>query len=347
MPEDRDPAAVRADAEALDWIVTLQEQPDDAGVRRRFELWRTASAANAVAWEKVAQVYAGIGETTPAHAERWRKLTADRQTSLAPPILAARRRRRMRGAVPRSEPRKGRRITAVALPAVAAAMLAIVAIPNAVLRWQADAVTGTAELRDVHLSDGSLASLGPDSAIGIDYSQGERRIRLLRGQAWFDVRHNADRPFRVVARGVEATDIGTAFEVRLDPSDTHVSVARGIVRVDYAKSVPPISARLVAGQSLAITTSGAATRDTTMPSLVGAWRDGRLAVQNQSMAEVIAALRPWYSGMIVVQSDTLAGHRVTGVYDLRDPAGAMTALASAYGGHVTRITPWLMILSDG
>lgn len=347
MPEDRDPDVTRADAEALDWIVTLQESPDDAALRRRFELWRTATPLNAAAWEETAQVYAGIGETMPAHADRWRRLVADREPSLASPIVAARRRRRfVRPAAARPVRRRGRAVV-VALSGAAAAAIAVVALPDVVLRWQADAVTGTGEVRAVPLADGSLASLGPDSAIRVDYSDGERRISLLRGQAWFDVRHDAARPFRVTARDVQTTDIGTAFEVRLDPGNIRVGVASGIVRVDYAKSAPPISERLTAGQSLVIEASGAVARESTAPSLVGAWRDGQFAVQDRPMREVIEALRPWYGGMILVRSDTLPDRRVTGVYDLRDPAGALTALAKAYDGRVVRITPWLMILSDG
>lgn len=345
MAEDHDPANERADAEALDWLVSLQENPDDAALRRRFELWRTANRDNVAAWEETAQVYAGIGETRPVHPDRWEKLAESRAPALAPPILAARRRRRIRGDAPATQ-RKRRMAARVALPAAAAVALAVVIAPDLALRWQADAITGTAELREVRLSDGSLASLGPDSAIGIDYSQGERRITLLRGQAWFDVRHDASRPFRVAARDIETTDIGTAFEVRLDARATHVGVERGIVQVDYAKASPPISERLTAGQGMTIGTSGLASRDAEPPALVASWRQGQFAVQDRPMREVIDALRPWYHGTILMRSDALADRRVTGVYDLRDPAGAMTALAKAYGGQVTRITPWVMVLSD-
>ncbi|MGH6978378.1 MAG: hypothetical protein ACRED4_03670, partial [Brevundimonas sp.] len=87
-------------------------------------------------------------------------------------------------------------------------------------------------------------------------------------------------------------------------------------------------------------------RGTAPSELIGAWRDGRLAVQDRPVTEVVEALRPWHRGVILVPPGALAGRRVTGIYDLRDTARAMTALTKAHGGRVTQVTPWLLILSD-
>ena len=50
MTEASDPDRKRAEAEALDWIVALQEAPEDRQVRRRFRQWLAAAPANARAW---------------------------------------------------------------------------------------------------------------------------------------------------------------------------------------------------------------------------------------------------------------------------------------------------------
>lgn len=345
MSEDNDSPAKRADAEALEWIVALQDAPDDPAVRARFEQWHCAASLNAVAWQETAHVYASISETRPVHSERWEKLAEQRTPTLAPPIAATRRRPSTRTA---SSGRK--RVTSgglvrVALPAVAAAIVAVIAAPELALRWQADAVAGTGELREIDLADGSHASLSPGSALRIDYSNKERRITLLRGQAWFDVRHEPGRPFSVNARNIRATDIGTAFEVGIAEGTIHVAVQQGIVRVDDVDKSRALTEHLVAGQSLSVSHDGQVRQQMEAPDLVGAWRDGQLAVQDRPMREVIEALRPWYRGMIVVRSGALVQRRVTGVYDLRNPAEAMEALTKAYGGRVTRITPWVLVLS--
>jgi len=346
MTEASDPDRRRADDEALDWIVALQETPDDLEARARFDQWRAAAPANARAWEESARIYAGIGEVSAAHSERWTRLR-ERHDAAPITIPGARRRRSAHGT--RAEARrasgKGRASIAAVLSAAAAALVVVLAAPEAALRWQADVVAGTGELRTMTLADGSHISLSPGSAVSIDYSAAERRIGLLRGQAWFDVQDDP-RPFRVAARHVETTDIGTAFEVGLTNGAIRVAVGHGIVQVDDARTGRTISERLVAGQAVSVDPTGKVLRGSAPPELIGAWRDGRIAVQDRPVSEVVDALRPWHRGVILVRPGTLAGRRVTGVYDLRDTAGAMTALTKAHGGRVTQVTPWLLILSD-
>src|SRR3546814_15164189 len=84
----------------------------------------------------------------------------------------------------------------------------------------------------VRLADGSTVQLGPKSVIAVDYSSGSRAIRLLSGQAMFEVTHDPARPFRVVARDVTTTVLGTGFEVRMIGETTGVAVRHGRVRVE-------------------------------------------------------------------------------------------------------------------
>lgn len=346
MTEASDPDRKRADAEALDWIVALQEAPENLEVQARFDQWRAAAPANARAWDESARVYAGIGELSPVHSRHWKRLR-ERRDGAPITVPGARRRRPAPGtrAEARSASGKGRAPIAAALSAAAAALVVVLAAPEAALRWQADAIAGTGELRTMTLADGSHISLSPGSAVSIDYSAAERRIGLLRGQAWFDVQDDP-RPFRVAARNVETTDIGTAFEVGLTDEAIRVAVGHGIVRVDDPGNGRTISEQLVAGQHVSVDPTGKASLGAAPPELIGAWRDGRLVVQDQPVSEVVDALRPWHRGMILVRPGAIARQRVTGIYDLRDTAGAMAALTKAHGGRVTRITPWLLILSD-
>ena len=79
------------------------------------------------------------------------------------------------------------------------------AAPPMLLQLQADHVTSTAEQRSIELPDGSRVTLAPASAIAVSYVAAERRVDLLSGEAFFQVQPNADRPFRVTARTVQAT----------------------------------------------------------------------------------------------------------------------------------------------
>ena len=81
------------------------------------------------------------------------------------------------------------------------------------------------------LEDGSTVELRGDSAIAVAFTAGERRVELVRGEAFFTVAKNAARPFVVHANGVDVRAVGTAFNVRLDPAHVEVLVTEGKVTV--------------------------------------------------------------------------------------------------------------------
>lgn len=82
------------------------------------------------------------------------------------------------------------------------------------------------------LPDGSVVELPRNTEIQIEFSGDMRRVVLMRGEAHFTVMKDAQRRFVVVARGVEARAIGTAFAVRVDRSAVEVVVTEGRVEVE-------------------------------------------------------------------------------------------------------------------
>lgn len=332
--------AERADAEALEWLVALHEDPEDAGLQARFEAWRAGDPLRPQAWAEIAAVYGAIGETPPAHAERWAHLPGVGEAG----VPGVRRVRPARAVATRHPAR--RRLVAGLAASVAAVLVAAVVAPSALVGLSADYATGVGEVRQVRLGDGSVVSLGPDTALDVAYTADLRQIRLLKGQAWFDVQHNPARPFRVKARGVETTVLGTAFEVDTAADLSTVAVQRGLVGVSALDAPPRPMERVPAGHAVTIDRDGVVTRAAIAPDRVAAWRDGQLVVENGAIGDVVGALKPWSRQLILVRGSSLAEKRVTGVYDLRDPDAVVQALAVAYGLKTTRVTPWIQVLSE-
>lgn len=81
------------------------------------------------------------------------------------------------------------------------------------------------------LEDGSTVELRGDSEISVAFSAGERRVALVRGEAFFTVAKNPERPFIVRAQGVDVRAVGTAFNVRLEAEHVEVLVTEGRVGV--------------------------------------------------------------------------------------------------------------------
>ncbi|WP_422002366.1 FecR family protein [Reyranella sp.] len=311
--------------EATRWLVELHESPGDREIRRRFDAWRRASPLNAAAWAETEQVSALATGMTPAYEPVWEPVVAGRPrgrpTSTVPGRFAAFLR----------PGRVGLAVTALA------ACIAVFVVPPIVQRLGADYATSTAELRSVVLPDGSEATLAPDSALAVAFDGDARRVRLLVGEAFFDVRPDRSRPFRVLAREVETVVVGTRFDVEMSDDGVRVSVERGAVRVGSEELQP--------GQAVHVAPGGRVSRAETSPDMVAAWRDGQLVARNVPLRTAVDQLRRYYGGSILLTDSALGDRRITGAYNLADPEDALRAIAQAHGGRVRRITPWLLIVS--
>jgi len=320
-----------ASREATEWFIVLRENPTDQGLQRRFESWRAASALNAAAWTSTTCLSDLAGDTRPMHGERWG------------PFVAERRQRALAGS--RGIAAAGRRRWILAgLGAVAAAAVALVAVPPTMVRLQSDHATATAEVRRIELDDGSIVTLGPASAIAVSLpAGGEREVRLLQGEAFFQVKPDAARPFHVVAASVRTTVVGTRFDVRFDSNGVAVGVQEGVVQV--ASSASGASERLAVGDTVRMSWAGVAQRASEAPELMAGWKQGQLYAQDCSILEAVDQLRRSYRGKIVLMDASLGERRITGVYNLADPEEALRGIARAHGAKVHRVTPWILIVS--
>lgn len=88
------------------------------------------------------------------------------------------------------------------------------------------------------LPDGSRVELKDGTQLVVQYSENERRVRLVGGEAHFSVWKDKARPFVVDAGGVEIRAVGTAFNVRLDPDNVQVLVTEGRVAVAAPVDAP-------------------------------------------------------------------------------------------------------------
>ncbi len=332
---------------ASEWLTALLERPEDEVLRRRFDAWLAADPAHAADWAEIARTYEAIGKVPPRHRDQWTGWAAasgaPRRLPQAWPLpVGAHGATRDRGGNPAS----WRRRMAIGLGA-AAACLALLLVPGLERRLAADHVTATAEIRSVRLADGSTVRLGPRSALDVAYDGDARSVRLLQGEAFFEVAPDPARPFRVEASLLDVTVLGTAFEVRVDDGGADVAVRRGTVRVDAHAGAPAAPERLEAGEWMSLAPGGMATRGVQPPAQVAAWLQGRLIVRDRPVGEVVDDLRPYFSGIVILRGDSLPQQPLTGVYDLSDPLAALKAVAAAQGATAYQLSPWVLVISEG
>ncbi|KRQ99130.1 FecR family protein [Bradyrhizobium valentinum] len=326
--------------EAAGWLLRLREAAGDQRVQDDFNAWLSRSSEHRAAWHRVRKSWHLLGEGRPVYEHVWRPRSLQtpptgvgRVSRVQPGNHSRAARRRWRWAAP---------ISAIGL----AACLLVVAIPSLLVRLEADHLTTTAQSRLVTLEDGTTVYLAADSAIKTDFSASRRQVRLLAGEAFFDVIRNPGRPFVVDASGVKVEVTGTAFDVRLSSSATQVELARGAVGVSFDPAQRGSPAVLAPGQMLVVDRkSGAMTKSDIAPEDIGAWREGRLFVNDATIGAVVEQIQRYHAAWIAVPDTTLAQQTVTGLYDLRDPDRALRALVQPHGGKVHEVSRFARIVS--
>jgi transmembrane sensor len=305
--EHQDGAAGRLE-EAARWRVLLSE--NDGRPSLEFEIWLRQAGSQA-AWDQVSRAWAvfdGAGDT--------------------PAVAAARR-----AALTDAE-RAGRRLTlhrlAGPLRAIAAAILLAVIAGGGASWWlnrADDYQTGGGERRVVTLSDGSRLSLDSNSEVTVKYVRHQRLLHLLRGQARFDVAHDASRPFSVVAGSERVIATGTAFNIDMAGPRVLVTLIEGHVVVVNEEDGRlrtlswPGRIELKAGQQLA---AAAGMPPRILPASiprVTAWTVGQLIFDNESLSSVVDRINRYSDTQIVVADPAVGEMKISGVFNTGDAQG--------------------------
>jgi transmembrane sensor len=318
--------------ETMDWFLELKARPNCRETELAFQAWLGRSALHVRSWETALKTWQMLGDVPPVHEHLWR--------GAAPLVSPA--------ATARQPKRWAARTWAAGAAAIAlaACLVLFVSLPSLLVWWQADHVTETAESRTITLADGTTIEMGGGSAIATEISATVRHVRLLKGEAYFDVARDPSRPFVVDAGGVEVSVLGTSFDVQLASTETTVELAHGAVAVSYSGKDHRQNFELAPGETATVVhATGAVTRSTIATEEIGAWRSGKMFVNNVTVAAAAARLQRYHSAWISIPQPELAARRVTGVYDLTDPDHALQALVQPFGGTVRAVTPYGRVLT--
>lgn len=211
-------------------------------------------------------------------------------------------------------------------------------------RLRADHYTVVGESQSIELADGSRIELNTDAALNVEFAHGERRIRLLRGEAWFDVRHDASRPFVVESDGVQVRVLGTQFGVARQDGHTRVQLVQGRVEATVAGDAKVVLAQ---GQAVDATRRQLAAVKTFDVAQAFAWRQRQLVFRQQPLGEVIRELNRYWPGRILVFDQALERRAVSGVFEIDKPEAVLRALQLTLGLQARQYTPYLTVLQPG
>jgi len=194
--------------------------------------------------------------------------------------------------------------------------------------------TGIGERRVVALQDGSKVTLNTASTVEVAFTAHERRVRLVRGEALFEVAHDASKPFLVDAGAARFRALGTAFNVRVRSDVVELTVTQGVVAVVAGEAgvAQASAAKIVAGGG-AVVRSGAvaptALDDQHLRQRT-AWQEGVLEFDGESLAQVVGEFNRYRRQPIVIGDARLESLRIGGRFEVDEADRFLTALTSSF-----------------
>lgn len=308
-------------AEASAWLARLQGPERTPAVETAFRAWLAMEPAHAQAFARVTEAW----EMVPGAA----RLRAQADAMKA-------------GLNPRAARRPW-----LAVPAALAACAALVAAAGLVWWSLQDPVYHTAvgEQRTVTLDDGTRIALNTDSRLSVAYDDGERRVRLERGEALFEVMPQPQRPFIVEAGSEQVRALGTTFVVRRDPDRLAVSLIEGRVEVEPRASTQQASrmrqARagttvLSPGERIVVRADAPRHVDRPRIEVLTAWRHGEVMFDDITLADALAELDRYGRNRVRLADPELSQLRISGVFATRDSAEFARSIAQLHGLRVER-----------
>lgn len=213
--------------------------------------------------------------------------------------------------------------------------------------------------KTIELSDGSTILLNTNSQIEVRYTQAARDIRLLQGEAFFDVASNPHRPFTVYAGTGFVRAVGTAFTVHLRNTHIEVTVTEGDVELtslidpiavtasERAHRLPKPLATIAAGQSALFSEEieSLVTIPTSEINRKLSWRQGVLVFAGEPLAKVITDISRYTDITITIIDPELRDLRIGGYFKVGEVDAMFEALEKGFGIRVERINGARVLLS--
>ncbi|WP_110968776.1 FecR family protein [Pseudomonas huaxiensis] len=312
----------RVSEQAIDWMVKLRAGTPDAALLERFNAWLALDRAHSQAWEKLQERLGGSFNTVRALDRRLPGQAGEARQVLLQPQASRRDALRV--------------IAGLGLLGGGAWLGARSPLADA---WLVDLHTGRGERQHFNLADGSRLSLNANSAVDLRFDDQQRLVILRRGELIIDVAPDANRPLRVRTAEGELRALGTRFLVAQEQDASRLVVLQHSVQAQLfdgtTQVIPEGQSALLLPGRIALVNGDQRYRSD--------WLSGRLNVLDESLDQVVEALRPYSRGFVRVDPK-VRGLRVQGVFPLDQPERALDALAETLPIRVDRYSPWLTLI---
>ena len=209
--------------------------------------------------------------------------------------------------------------------------------------------TSVGEQRSFDLADGSVMTLNTDTEAEIAFTGTQRRVRLVQGQALFEV-EKEERPFIVEAGSSQTTALGTVFDVYANAGAVEVTLLEGSVVVAPVPDAPELwdqfrpdrpegepGRTLVPGEKLVIRDDGLESVSAIDPSEASLWRSGTVWLDDMALADVVAELNRYSRMKVRIDDPDLGAERLSGSFRVGEEEEFVGSLVMMFALEAERV----------
>ncbi len=187
------------------------------------------------------------------------------------------------------------------------------------------------------LSDGSVVYVASNSTFSYPQQFGnDQRKVMLKGEAFFDIAQNPNKPFIIETEKVIIEVLGTAFNVKTDDVNRfELTVERGKVRVTMKDNMAQ-SDIVLPGEK--VTSNNNHLEKVNIGSYKFAWQQQRIMFKDETLGNIISVINKNYNSNIIIQSEELKNKRLTVTF-YNNSLAKVTELICTYLNLKSEITP--------
>ena len=198
--------------------------------------------------------------------------------------------------------------------------------------------TGYEQLRKIILPDSSVVWLNSATHLFVHPDFARHRELKLRGEAFFEVRHDANHPFVVQAGNASTVVFGTAFNISAYPAagQLRISLQSGRIGVHYDSKTGKAEKMLSPGQLLIYDKErGSGEIEQQSPGEMDVWTAGRLVFYKTPLKEALAQIEARY-GVHIIYDDVLKNQTITARFENTALTKVLEHLSFGWDLHFSR-----------
>jgi transmembrane sensor len=309
--------------QALEWVLRLEAGEAE---RAALDAWLAESADRGAALARVRALYdcpALTVATAQAASARTRPGTVRSPIASASMLLRA--------------------VPLVLAASIAAAVIVPLLGSDWLLRLQADHRTDAGEITTIDLPDGSRMQMNSQTAVMLDFENGRRAVRLLDGEAYFDVVHDVTRPFTVTGGFGTVRVTGTAFNVARGEGEdlVHLDTGRVMLVPDGTAREPlaltPRQTAAISSTAIALLPDGAAQHRL-------AWRDGWIELSAVPLRTALDEIGRHVDISVMTLPGAVLDTPVSGSFRIAEAGAAIDSVVTAAGATIERLPGGILII---